>query len=56
MKTRSKTAKLRLYRKRVKVSTCRKIKRSAVCKRTAGCKHASGKKRSFCRTSKNRRA
>ncbi len=55
MRTRSKTAKLRLYRKRVKNSTCRKITRSAVCKRTSGCKYASGTKRSFCRKSKNRR-
>ncbi len=43
----------RSYRKRVKESRCRKIKRSAVCKRTPGCKHAKGRKRSFCRKSRN---
>ena len=56
MRTRSKNSKLRLYHKRVKASTCRKIKCSTCCKRTVGRKYASGKNRSFCRTSKNRRA
>ena len=42
-------------RDRVKKSVCRKIKRSAVCKRTKGCTHAKGKKRSFCRTKKNKK-
>jgi len=56
MTTRSKTSKKAIYRRRVKNSTCRKVKRSAVCKRTAGCKYASGTKRRYCRKSKNRRA
>lgn len=56
MTTRSKTSKKAIYRRRVKNSTCRKVKRSAVCKRTAGCKYASGSKRRYCRKSKNRRA
>lgn len=56
MMTRSKTAKLRIYRNRVKASRCRTVKRSAVCKRTAGCRYASGTKRRFCRKSKNRHA
>ena len=42
-------------RERVKKSVCRKIKRSAVCKRTKTCTHAKGKKRSFCRTKKNKK-
>lgn len=46
MRTRSKTAKLSLYCKRVKNSTCLKITRTTVCKRTSGCKYASGTKRS----------
>lgn len=56
MMTRSKSAKMAVYRARVRNSTCRKIKRSAVCKRTTGCKYASGSKRRFCRKSKNTRA
>ena len=56
MRTRSKTSKKSIYRRRVKNSTCRKIKRSAVCKRSAGCKYASGTKRRYCRKSKNRHA
>ena len=56
MTTRSKTAKKVIYRRRVKNSTCRKVKRSAVCKRTSGCKYASGTKRHYCRKSKNRSA
>ena len=54
MMTRSKTNRKSIYRRRVKNSTCRKIKRSAVCKRTVGCKYASGTKRRYCRKSKNR--
>jgi len=42
-------------RARVKKSSCRKIKRSAVCKRTNTCSHAKGKKRSYCRTKKNKK-
>ena len=53
--TLSKTAKLKIYRSRVKSSKCRTIKRSAVCKRTSECKYAYGKKRRFCRKSKNTR-
>ena len=43
----------RSYRKRVALSKCRKITRSAVCNRTSGCKQAKGKKRTFCRKSCN---
>lgn len=50
----NKTSKLSIYRKRVKTSHCRKIKRSAVCKRSSTCKYANGKKRRYCRKSKNR--
>lgn len=56
MTTRSKTAKKVIYRRRVKNSTCRKVKRSTVCKRTSGCKYASGTKRRYCRKSTNRSA
>ena len=56
MNTRRKTSKKAIYRRRVKRSTCRKIKRSAACKRTVGCKYASGTKRRYCRKSKNRHA
>jgi hypothetical protein len=53
--TRSKTLKLKTYRKRVAASPCRKLGR-ATCRRTAGCKRANGTKRKFCRKLKNMRA
>lgn len=50
----SKTKSLRRsYRKKSKQSTCKNIKRSAVCKRRSGCTYARGNKRRYCRTSKN---
>ena len=64
--TRSKTAKMlktnlkkcrRIsYKKHRKSSVCRGVRTSAVCKRTKGCTYAKGKKRSFCRTKKNRKS
>lgn len=53
--TRSKTLKLKTYRKRVAGSPCRKLG-PATCRRRPGCKRATGTKRSFCRKSKNMRA
>ena len=64
--TRSKTAKIRkanlkkcrsgAYKKHRKSSVCRGVKRSTVCKRRKGCSYAKGKKRSFCRTRKNKKS
>lgn len=45
----------RVYRKRVKNSTCRN-KRSTVCTKTVGCKVARGRKRTYCRKTRNRKA
>ena len=44
------------YKKHRKSSVCRGVKRSTVCKRRKGCTHAKGKKRSFCRTRKNKKS
>ena len=50
----SKTKSLRRsYKKRSRMSTCKNIKRSAVCKRRPGCTYARGTKRRYCRKSKN---
>ena len=46
--------KRKIYRKRVKISVCRK-KGPTTCRRTTGCKRSNGTKRKFCRKSKNRR-
>ena len=54
MTTRSKSARVKTYRSRVKNSKCRKLGR-ATCRRTAGCKQANGTKRRFCRKGKNTR-
>ena len=55
VKTRSSTKRRkRVYRRRVKNSTCRR-KGPAACRGTKGCKYASGKKRRFCRKSKSRK-
>ena len=57
MMTRSRKAKIasakRSYRRRVKASKCRKVKRARTCKRKSGCKYISTKKRRYCRKSKN---
>lgn len=45
-------AKRRLYRKRVKNSTCRGAKQYK-CARKAQCKFTKGKKRTYCRKTKN---
>ena len=45
----------RVYRKRVKNSTCRN-KRSTVCAKTTGCNVARGRKRTYCRKSRNRKS
>ena len=55
MKTRSRTLRLKTYRKRVKNSRCRGLGR-ATCRRRPGCKRATGKKRTFCRKTKNHHA
>lgn len=44
---------LRTYRRRVKSSSCRKL-RARTCNRTPGCKYTTkGTKRNFCRKGKN---
>ena len=43
---------LRAYRRRVKTSVCRGLKRRT-CKGKMGCKYVSGSKRKFCRKSGN---
>lgn len=45
----------RVYRRRVKNSTCRN-KSASVCGSTSGCKMTRGRKRKYCRKSRNRRA
>uniref|UniRef100_A0A6C0B0Q7 Uncharacterized protein n=1 Tax=viral metagenome TaxID=1070528 RepID=A0A6C0B0Q7_9ZZZZ len=45
---------LRAYRKRVKGSACRGLKRRT-CKGKSGCKYVSGSKRRFCRKGRNTR-
>lgn len=50
----AKKATLRVYRQRVKRSTCRRRLRGN-CRRTATCKVARGTKRTFCRTKKNKK-
>lgn len=44
------------YKKHRKSSVCLGVKRSTVCKRRKGCSYAKGKKRSFCRTRKNKKS
>lgn len=51
-----KKCRTRSYKKHRKLSLCHGIRRSTVCKRTKGCTHARGKKRSFCRTRKNKKS
>ena len=46
----------RSYKNNRKQSVCRGVKKSTLCKRTKGCTHAKGKKRSFCRTKKNKKS
>lgn len=53
MQTRSRSARFKTYRKRVKSSYCRGLGRKT-CRRKPGCKRARGEIRSFCRKSKNR--
>ena len=53
MQTRSRSARFKTYRKRVKHSHCRGLGR-ATCRRKPGCKRATGKKRAFCRKTSNR--
>ena len=42
----------RVYRSRVKRSSCRKL-RGRTCNKRSNCKYASGSKRGFCRKRKN---
>ena len=42
----------RVYRKRVKNSTCRGKKKDT-CVKTKGCKYTAGKKRKYCRKTRN---
>jgi len=47
--------KRKIYRARLKTSTCRKIKPGAKCKLRTQCKYAMGNIRQFCRKRKNMR-